>query len=170
LTDGLFVLIAFFIFQLGSCNGLTILSLRGNNLTYIPDELGRIPRLRVLNLSVNKICNLPFSLTKLKQLQALWLAENQTKPLIKLQSDVEHGTGKRVLTCYLLPQQPINEKDGEDQLVELTCCHVYVFFYFQLICTVIPIVFIPRYGRRRERRESRSNLSLLNCLTTLILR
>lgn len=63
--------------QLGSCSGLTVLSLRSNNLTFIPDELGRIPRLRVLNLSDNKIRFLPFSLTRLKQLQALWLAENQ---------------------------------------------------------------------------------------------
>ena len=63
--------------QLGSCSGLTVLSFRSNNLVYIPDEVGRIPRLRVLNLSDNKIRCLPYSLTRLKELQALWLSENQ---------------------------------------------------------------------------------------------
>lgn len=63
--------------QLGSCTGITVLSLRSNNLMYIPDEIGRIPRLRVLNLSDNKIRSLPYSLTRLKELQALWLSENQ---------------------------------------------------------------------------------------------
>ena len=65
------------LFQLGSCSGITVLSLRGNNLTYIPDELGRIPRLRVLNLSSNKLSFLPFTMVKCKELQALWLSENQ---------------------------------------------------------------------------------------------
>ena len=63
--------------QLGSCGGLTVLSLRSNSLTYVPDEIGRIPRLRVLNLSDNKLSFLPYTLTRLKELQALWLAENQ---------------------------------------------------------------------------------------------
>ena len=53
--------------------------MRSNNLSYVPDELGRIPRLRVLNLSDNKLRFLPYSLTRLKEIQALWLAENQVK-------------------------------------------------------------------------------------------
>ena len=63
--------------QLGSCSGITVLSLRSNKLTYIPDEIGRIPRLRVLNLSDNHLSYLPFTIVKLKELQALWLTENQ---------------------------------------------------------------------------------------------
>ena len=63
--------------QLGSCNGITVLSLRSNKLEYLPDEIGRIPRLRVLNLSDNRLNYLPFSITRLKELQALWLSENQ---------------------------------------------------------------------------------------------
>jgi len=63
--------------QLGSCSRLTILSLRTNNLSSIPDEIGRIPNLHVLNLSDNKLRNLPFGLMKLKHLTALWLADNQ---------------------------------------------------------------------------------------------
>ena len=53
------------------------MSLRSNNLEYLPDEIGRIPRLRVLNLSDNKLRCLPYSLIRLKELQALWLSENQ---------------------------------------------------------------------------------------------
>jgi len=63
--------------QLGSCLRLTILSLRTNNLSSIPDEIGRIPNLHVLNLSDNQLRSLPFGLMKLKRLAALWLADNQ---------------------------------------------------------------------------------------------
>ncbi|CAL1540851.1 unnamed protein product [Lymnaea stagnalis] len=100
--------------EIGSCSGITVLSVRSNKLTYIPDELGRIPRLRVLNLSDNCLRYLPFSITKLKELQALWLTENQTRPLITLQSENEPGTGRKILTCYLLPQgagEPNDERD-----------------------------------------------------------
>ena len=54
-----------------------MLSLRSNNLSFVPDEVGRIPHLHVLNLSDNRLSFLPYSLTRLKELQALWLAENQ---------------------------------------------------------------------------------------------
>uniref|UniRef100_A0A2C9JVF7 PDZ domain-containing protein n=1 Tax=Biomphalaria glabrata TaxID=6526 RepID=A0A2C9JVF7_BIOGL len=100
--------------ELGSCSGITVLSMRSNKLTYIPDELGRIPRLRVLNLSDNYLRYLPFTIIKLKELQALWLTENQTRPLIPLQSETEPGTGRKILTCYLLPQgasEPNDERD-----------------------------------------------------------
>ncbi|XP_033738235.1 uncharacterized protein LOC117325849 isoform X2 [Pecten maximus] len=92
--------------ELGSCSGITVLSLRSNKLEYIPDELGRIPRLRVLNLSDNLLKFLPFSITKLKELQALWLSENQTRPIVPFQSEIEPETGRKILTCYLLPQCP----------------------------------------------------------------
>lgn len=52
---------------------------------------------------------LPFSLTPLfiqTQLRALWLSENQNKPKVQLQSEVHPSTGQRVLTCFMLPQQP----------------------------------------------------------------
>ncbi|CAG5135228.1 unnamed protein product, partial [Candidula unifasciata] len=97
--------------EIGSCNGITVLSLRNNKLTYIPDELGRIPRLRVLNLSDNLLQYLPFSIIKLKELQALWLTENQTRPLIPLQSEYEPETGRKILTCYLLPQGELAGKE-----------------------------------------------------------
>ncbi|XP_005111171.2 uncharacterized protein LOC101857072 [Aplysia californica] len=100
--------------ELGSCSGITVLSLRSNRLTYIPDELGRIPRLRVLNLSDNLLRHLPFSIVKLKELQALWLTENQTRPLIPLQSEYEADTGRKILTCYLLPQGEMKANDERD--------------------------------------------------------
>lgn len=68
-----------YIFQLGSCSGITVLSVRSNRLSYIPDEIGRIPRLRVLNLSSNQLRCLPFTIVKCKELQALWLSENQVR-------------------------------------------------------------------------------------------
>ncbi|KAL8581407.1 hypothetical protein ACOMHN_004292 [Nucella lapillus] len=105
-------LLSFVPAELGSCSGITVLSLRGNKLTYIPDEIGRIPRLRVLNLSDNRLSYLPFTVVKLKELQALWLTENQTRPLIPLQSDYEVDTGRKILTCYLLPQG--NNSDNDD--------------------------------------------------------
>ncbi|KAL3868446.1 hypothetical protein ACJMK2_041253 [Sinanodonta woodiana] len=92
--------------ELGSCSGITVLSLRGNRLEYIPDEIGRIPHLRVLNISNNNLKYLPFTFIKLKELQAMWLSENQTRPLIPLQSEYDHDTGRKILTCYLLPQGP----------------------------------------------------------------
>ncbi|XP_061166210.1 uncharacterized protein LOC133175097 isoform X3 [Saccostrea echinata] len=105
--------------EVGSCNGITVLSLRSNHLEYIPDEIGRIPRLRVLNLSDNRLKYLPFTITKLKDLQALWLAENQTCPLIPLQSDHDPDNGRKILTCYLLPQlgdddRPCDSGQGGD--------------------------------------------------------
>ncbi|XP_053395537.1 leucine-rich repeat-containing protein 7-like isoform X4 [Mercenaria mercenaria] len=95
--------------ELGSCSGITVLSLRSNKLSYIPDEIGRIPRLRVLNLSANQLRCLPFTIVKCKELQALWLSENQTRPLITLQSEHEPDTGRKILTCYLLPQRPLQD-------------------------------------------------------------
>ncbi|XP_052255764.1 leucine-rich repeat-containing protein 7-like isoform X2 [Dreissena polymorpha] len=101
--------------EIGSCTGITVLSLRCNKLPYIPDEIGHIPRLRVLNLSTNQLVCLPFTITKCKQLQALWLSENQTRPLVPLQSEHEPDTGRKILTCYLLPQRPAQDSgEGGD--------------------------------------------------------
>lgn len=48
---------------------------------------------------------MPFALTNLN-LKALWLAENQSQPMLKFQTEDDEKTGEKVLTCYLLPQQP----------------------------------------------------------------
>ncbi|KAK3089436.1 hypothetical protein FSP39_003580 [Pinctada imbricata] len=101
--------------EIGSCNGITVLSVRSNKLEFIPDEIGRIPHLRVLNLSDNRLKCLPFTIIKLKDLQALWLSENQTRPLVPLQSDHDQDTGRKILTCYLLPQEP-QQDSGEDNM------------------------------------------------------
>ncbi|XP_054764280.2 uncharacterized protein LOC129270962 [Lytechinus pictus] len=92
--------------ELGSCSGITLLSLRGNYLQVLPDEFGRIAKLTVVNLSNNRLQSLPYSFTKLKNLQALWLSENQSKPLIQLQSEFVDQIGTRVLTCFMFPQRP----------------------------------------------------------------
>lgn len=52
-----------------------------------------------------RLQNLPFSLANLN-LKAMWLAENQSQPMLKFQTEDDERTGEKVLTCYLLPQQP----------------------------------------------------------------
>lgn len=54
---------------------------------------------------VSRLQNLPFALTNLN-LKAMWLAENQSQPMLKFQTENDEQTGEKVLTCYLLPQQP----------------------------------------------------------------
>ena len=49
--------------------------------------------------------HLPVSCVKLKSITAIWLAHNQTKPLVQLNTDMDPHTGMKVLTNFLLPQQ-----------------------------------------------------------------
>ena len=39
-------------------------------------------------------------------LKALWLSDNQAQPLLTFQTDTDHTTGEKILTCVLLPQLP----------------------------------------------------------------
>ncbi|KAH9523504.1 hypothetical protein Btru_040175 [Bulinus truncatus] len=128
--------------ELGSCSGITVLSVRTNKLTYIPDELGRIPRLRVLNLSDNYLRYLPFSIIKLKELQALWLTENQTRPLIPLQSETEPGTGRKILTCYLLPQGASDTNDERDPTGDTESFHASMWDEERLLRQQIHFDFV----------------------------
>lgn len=95
--------------SIGSCSGLRILSLSQNQLQSLPDEIGRISQLTVLNLSGNRLNHLPFSFLKLTNLKALWLSKNQQKPLPNLSSEVDQVTGHKVLTCFMLPQDPSHD-------------------------------------------------------------
>lgn len=96
--------------ELGSCISMTILSLRDNRIVRIPDDIGRMPNLQVINLACNRLECLPYTFRKLTSLKALWLSENQSKPMVPLQSDFDHGTQSHVLTCYMFPQQPVSEE------------------------------------------------------------
>ena len=58
-----------------------------------------------MTTSISRLQNLPFALTNLN-LKAMWLAENQSQPMLKFQTEDDEQTGEKVLTCYLLPQQP----------------------------------------------------------------
>ncbi|XP_078390394.1 protein scribble homolog [Cetorhinus maximus] len=91
--------------ELGGCASLNVLSLRDNRLTYLPPELAKASEIHVLDVAGNRLMNLPFALTNLN-LKALWLAENQSQPMLKFQTEDDEKTGEKVLTCYLLPQQP----------------------------------------------------------------
>lgn len=64
----------------------------------------------VASLFVFRLTHLPMSLTTLR-LKALWLSENQSKPLLTFQTDVDPVTGEKVLTCVLLPQQPCESQN-----------------------------------------------------------
>ncbi|XP_015792687.1 protein scribble homolog [Tetranychus urticae] len=89
--------------QIGNLTRLSVLSLRLNRITHLPVEIGQLRELRVLDVSGNRLQYLPYSVTALN-LKALWLAENQSQPLLKFQSDFDELSGMKVLTCYLLPQ------------------------------------------------------------------
>ncbi|XP_074919443.1 protein scribble homolog isoform X16 [Chelonoidis abingdonii] len=91
--------------EIGGCASLNVLSLRDNRLVLLPPELANTKELHVLDVAGNRLQNLPFALTNLN-LKALWLAENQSQPMLKFQTEDDEKTGEKVLTCYLLPQQP----------------------------------------------------------------
>ncbi|XP_053571461.1 protein scribble homolog [Bombina bombina] len=91
--------------EIGGCSNLNVLSLRDNQLCSLPPELANATELHVLDVAGNRLLNLPFALTNLN-LKALWLAENQSQPMLKFQTEDDEKTGSKVLTCYLLPQQP----------------------------------------------------------------
>ena len=44
-------------------------------------------------------------LVSVQSITAIWLANNQTKPLVQLNTDLDPVTGLKVLTNFLLPQQ-----------------------------------------------------------------
>ncbi|XP_046880234.1 LOW QUALITY PROTEIN: protein scribble homolog [Hypomesus transpacificus] len=91
--------------ELGGLASLNVLSLRDNRLTRLPAELADATELHVLDVAGNRLQNLPFALANLN-LKAMWLAENQSQPMLKFQTEDDDRTGEKVLTCYLLPQQP----------------------------------------------------------------
>ncbi|XP_060053822.1 protein scribble homolog isoform X4 [Erinaceus europaeus] len=91
--------------EIGGCVALSVLSLRDNRLAILPPELAHTAELHVLDVAGNRLRSLPFALTHLN-LKALWLAENQAQPMLRFQTEDDAQTGEKVLTCYLLPQQP----------------------------------------------------------------
>ncbi|TRZ00120.1 hypothetical protein DNTS_020310, partial [Danionella cerebrum] len=98
--------------SIGECENLTELMLTENLLQSLPRSLGKLKTLTNLNVDRNRLSsvpaelqNLPFALANLN-LKAMWLAENQSQPMLKFQTEDDERTGEKVLTCYLLPQQP----------------------------------------------------------------
>lgn len=91
--------------EIGGCCSLTVFCIRDNRLTRIPSEVSQAMELHVLDVAGNRLHHLPLSLTTLK-LKALWLSDNQSQPLLTFQTDVDHTTGEKILTCVLLPQMP----------------------------------------------------------------
>ncbi|XP_024428154.2 protein scribble homolog isoform X5 [Desmodus rotundus] len=100
--------------EIGGCVALSVLSLRDNRLAILPPELAHTTELHVLDVAGNRLQSLPFALTHLN-LKALWLAENQAQPMLRFQTEDDTQTGEKVLTCYLLPQQPPPSLEGPGQ-------------------------------------------------------
>ncbi|XP_049633605.1 leucine-rich repeat-containing protein 1 [Suncus etruscus] len=90
---------------IGGCCSLTVFCVRDNRLTWIPAEVSQATELHVLDVAGNRLLHLPLSLTTLN-LKALWLSDNQSQPLLTFQTDTDHTTGEKILTCVLLPQLP----------------------------------------------------------------
>ena len=84
--------------HLNSCY-LGVLSLRENQMTWLPREIGTCSELHVLDVSGNRLQHLPFTLTNLN-LKALWLAENQAKPMLNFQTDYDEQTGEQVCIVF----------------------------------------------------------------------
>ncbi|XP_004638958.1 protein scribble homolog isoform X7 [Octodon degus] len=100
--------------EIGGCVALSVLSLRDNRLAALPPELAHTAELHVLDVAGNRLRSLPFALTHLN-LKALWLAENQAQPMLRFQTEDDAQTGEKVLTCYLLPQQPLPSLEDPGQ-------------------------------------------------------
>nr|XP_013001185.1 protein scribble homolog isoform X6 [Cavia porcellus] len=100
--------------EIGGCVALSVLSLRDNRLATLPPELAHTAELHVLDVAGNRLRSLPFALTHLN-LKALWLAENQAQPMLRFQTEDDAQTGEKVLTCYLLPQQPLPSLEDSGQ-------------------------------------------------------
>nr|XP_044998815.1 protein scribble homolog isoform X2 [Jaculus jaculus] len=100
--------------EIGGCVALSVLSLRDNRLAVLPPELAHTAELHVLDVAGNRLRSLPFALTHLN-LKALWLAENQAQPMLRFQTEDDAQTGEKVLTCYLLPQQPLPSSEDPGQ-------------------------------------------------------
>ncbi|KRT85992.1 hypothetical protein AMK59_1546 [Oryctes borbonicus] len=90
--------------EISSCMSLTILNLHNNMLKKLPEEIGHLQNLTSLGVIGNKLEYLPIPIASLPHLRALWLTQNQSHPLIPLQTEKLESTGQMVLTCFLLPQ------------------------------------------------------------------
>ena len=109
-------------------------------------------QLAVLTLAGNYIPHLPVSFVKLKSITAIWLANNQTKPLVQLNTDIDPQTGLKVLTNFLLPQQVRETPPPPDISSPLSLSHFSRTQTGVATTTLTRAASTPRCGRRRGAR------------------
>ena len=111
--------------ELDHISELAVLNLTGNLIQHLPVSFMKLRKVRLLRLdkSMNvflvlltrtHVENILTSLSFLFPLKvtAIWLSQNQNKPLIQLNQDTDPETGQKVLTNFMLPQQPDDDNEA----------------------------------------------------------
>src|SRR5262249_21342439 len=94
---------------LGRLAGLVSLYLPGNQLGSVPESLGRLDRLRLLNLFGNHLTSVPDSLGGLARLQTLQLRRNPPNPELSAAYAEGLGAVKAYLRAKAQAQVVLNE-------------------------------------------------------------
>ncbi|XP_004289196.1 PREDICTED: protein SUPPRESSOR OF npr1-1, CONSTITUTIVE 1-like [Fragaria vesca subsp. vesca] len=94
--------------RLYSLSVLQILDLSGNNLSIIPNGIGRLSSLKLLNLSENNFDDIPNEIGHLYSLQVLDLSENNFMSLPESISHLSELTELRLFRCSKLQSLPNN--------------------------------------------------------------
>uniref|UniRef100_A0A8B9LT79 Protein scribble homolog n=1 Tax=Astyanax mexicanus TaxID=7994 RepID=A0A8B9LT79_ASTMX len=97
--------------ELGGCASLNVLSLRDNRVGKLPAELANATELHVLDVAGNRLQNLPFALANLN-LKAMWLAENQSQPMLKFQTEDDERTGEKPTVHF---EDDDDDEDGANR-------------------------------------------------------
>lgn len=116
------------------CKHLTVLILRKNNLSSLPEELGQMISLTVLDISNNRLGRLPASLGKLRALVELNLSHNA---LDSLPASIAHLARLRELcVANNLVRTIPRDFGGLSQLVSLDLAHNLLEFLPAELCQI----------------------------------
>ena len=74
------------------------LTLKNNEITFLPKEIGKLESLKILNLKKNKLTTVPDELAELENLEQLWL--NGNKILEEEEKRIEEVLGNVIITFF----------------------------------------------------------------------